>query len=174
MTENWTSHIYRDDTLLPLIGELIKVRYSIADLDYPYGPTSTGSLGSRPTAVRRQDKLPFHHVVVSAAAPAHSGGISLQFFPVVSYSRPPPGFTGADWNPAAWMLTQPPSVSFRHLPIPASGWNPSAPALWGTNPLDFGPWMNDRPSWVTIQPRLHTIAGSETVRSSIQPPPLFA
>lgn len=172
MSSTWASHAYHTDSILPRPGELIKIRYFIAHLDFDFGPRSDGTRGtaaSTPSsAARRLKKPPFHHVIVSAVAASPTGNISIQFFPVMSYSNPPPTFTGRDWNSAIWMQTQPEETTLRHLPIPAHGWNPTPPQLWGTTPLDFGAWRNDRPAWVAIVPRVHTIPGTETV--GVYPP----
>lgn len=155
--------------MVPVVGELIKFRYRFGDIDSPRGPASAGTMGTNPSVARRRGKMPFHHALVSSVIATPAGDLLVVFYPVVSYSSPPPGFTGTYWDAAAWMLAQPPQTTSRYLPIPATGWDPAPPTLWGsTSPLDFAGWTNDRPAWVTIHPVHHTIPGSETV-SSLHP-----
>lgn len=169
MSSTWTSHIYNTDPVLPRPGELIKIRYSVAALNFNFGPRSDGSLGSlQSSTTRRLKKSPFHHVVVSAVTASPTGSIGIQFFPIVSYSNPPPTYTGRDWDPVVWMQAQPDETTFRHLPIPANGWDTAPPGIWGIEPLDFGVWRNDKPAWMMITQRATSIPRTETVRI---PPP---
>lgn len=168
MSSNWISHIYPEDAVIPVVGELINFRYRFGSIDFPHGSASEGTMGTNPSVARRQKKMPFHHALVSSVLVTQAGDLLVVFFPVVSYSNPPPGFIGTDWDAAAWMLAQPPQTTFRPLPIPATGWSPAPPTLWGTSPLNFGRWTNDRPAWLTIHAAHRTIPGSDEV-SSLRP-----
>lgn len=168
-SSQWTSHIYSDDAVLPRPGEVIMIRYAMSVAEgFNYGPRSNGTFGppaaTPSSAARRLKKPPFHYVIVAAVSPSSaSRSFVIGFFPIVSYSTPPISFTGPVWDPVAWMQVQPQDTVLRHLPVPAVGWDPAPPALWGDEHLDFGGWRNSRPSWATTVQRNAAIPRTEAV-----------
>lgn len=161
--QRWTNLSYSKDMAIPLVGEIILLRYPIGLIPFPYGPTSvlapssntSRTFNSFPTTVTgnpKHVKATMHYVLVfSASHNTQKGVVDLVFMPIMSYSSPPSRATKSTWDPDRWMSLEAPKASqLHHLPIPAVGWM-SVPSVSPLAPiLSFGGWLNTRRSWLAM------------------------
>jgi len=170
----WVTLTSEDDQILPQPGELIRLRYEMANLDFYHGPRSViassvatsclpqGSPGPR-ASYRGRRGTAFHYVLVGAAFRELDGSVRIGFYPIVSYSCRPKGWVES-WNALDWMENASDAVKLHHIPIPANDWNPEPHPAFGSNRLAFQNWKNNRPAWLAVHMHTHTIAKTEEVR----------
>lgn len=159
-TERWTPLNYTNDSKIPLVGEVILLRYSISTIDFPYGPASAAVLASshacshfsstatgNPKGVR---SIMHYILILDVSHDKQNHKIKVVFSPIMSYSSlpfylPP----GSPWDAEQWMTNQATdSQRLHHLPVPASGWVPPASICSDAPILSFGGWTNTRRSWL--------------------------
>ncbi|KAF8241418.1 hypothetical protein K440DRAFT_626654, partial [Wilcoxina mikolae CBS 423.85] len=134
---------------LPQPGELIRLPYEMANLNFPYGPRSViassfGSQASYPGGPKPR------HALVSTAVRSPNGSVRIKFYPIVSYWSPSKGWQGP-WKAREWMETASEVSQLHHIPIPATDWDPEPhPALGFRLAFKAGDkdWKNSRPAWI--------------------------
>lgn len=152
-TRSLVTHQYDKDNCVPRWGELIFVRLA-ADL---YGPSST------------TDNCGYHKAVALGGFISHY--LEFTVFPVPDYSTTDPK---SNLSSTDWLLTQPDDFKKVHIPMPhetplpiaaalgdSDATHPSAllqpsfptPVAFG-DPLKFGGWKDNRPSWLLAVPQL--------------------
>jgi hypothetical protein len=164
-----------DDIPLPQPGELIRLRYEMANLDFSHGPrsviassvaTSCHPQGlSRLRTTYRGGGTAFHYVLVIGAVREgeNNESVRIGFYPIVSYSSCPKGWEGS-WNALNWMEQASDTVKRHHIPIPANNWDPKPYPAFGHKRLAFQGWKNNRPAWLAVHMHTHTMAKEEEVR----------
>lgn len=169
----WTKLSYTANSQIPLLGEVILLRYPIGIIPFSYGPASelvTSANTSRAyttfsttsTGKPKRLKASFHHVlVVRVTHDPTTTSVHLQFLPILSYSSCPPGLTlpvgASSWVAAEWMAQATEVQRLHHLPVPAIGWNPPRSHRQEVPVLSFGSWFNTRPSWLAMTIVEHTL-----------------
>jgi hypothetical protein len=100
----WVAISFADINVpLPQPGEVIRIPYEMAILDFPYGPrsiiaSSFGSQASYPGGPR-----PRHALVNDVTRYPHNS-VRIRFYPIVSYCRHSRGWQGP-WKASEWMAT---------------------------------------------------------------------
>lgn len=156
----WTPLNYKDNLEIPLLGEIIILRYPISRINFPYGPASTmfasthahSQFSTTATGNPRGVKSQMHYVLIlDVMHDKQSHEVKIVFSPIMSYSRPPPNLpAGSTWDAERWMDNATDSQRLHHLPVPVAGWVPT-PSISSEAPiLSFGGWMNTRRAWLAM------------------------
>lgn len=160
-TERWTALNYSDDLAIPLLGEVILLRYPISTIQFPYGPSSAVLASSHAytefsttaTGNPRGVRSKLHYVLIlDVTHDRHNHKIKIVFSPIMSYSDPPSDLpAGSDWDAERWMKNNATNAQrLHHLSVPATDWVPPPSVSSEAPVLSFGSWVNTRPAWLAM------------------------